>query len=92
MAESTNLTDNGSTSEFLSSGDFSVHVSGSFGSGTLALQTKLINGTFQDIPDSVVTAESDYIAEVLEASIYRLTLTGATTPNLVIDVRGKSIS
>ena len=86
---SDSLVEDGSTSEFTSTGDFRVHLAGSFGTGTVMLQQRIKN-TFEDIQGTEQTASADYIFNSLSqvGGIYRFDLSGSTTPNIHFTVFG----
>ncbi len=82
------LSADGQTGEFTATGNFRVHLIGTFGSGTVTLQQK-INNTFEDIQDSAQTADADYIFDSPEeGGIYRFDLAGSTTPAIVLTAFG----
>lgn len=89
MAITFELSADGQTGEFTSPGDFRIHQSGTYGSGTVTVQQE-INGTFVDIVGTLKTSDSDDIFDSGEnvGGIYRFDLSGSTTPAIVITVLG----
>ncbi len=88
MAFTAALAADGQTGEFTAAGSFRVHLSGTFGSGTVTLQQK-INNTFADLVGTAQTADSDFILDSLEdGGIYRFDLAGSTTPTIALNVLG----
>tara|TARA_R110000850_G_C9996087_1_gene467962 strand:+ start:14006 stop:14290 length:285 start_codon:yes stop_codon:yes gene_type:complete len=89
MSFSETITADGVSGEFIASGNFRVHLSGTFGGGTITLQQRMNSG-FEDLQDTPQTAISDYILESLDvnAGVYRFNVTGSTTPSLNATVFG----
>ena len=78
---------NGQSVEFSTAiGDLFVSGQGTFGSGALAVQLKLADGTWQDIDTGIMavfTAAGDKIAQGFPRGVRcRLDLTGSTAPDL----------
>ena len=80
MSNGTNgtLTAVGDTSEFQVSGGLHVHVSGTFGGGSIKLQAKGPDTLWHDIADAVWTAAADQAVFFPDKSVtqVRLSLTG----------------
>lgn len=84
-----NLTADGNTDAFQAPDTMRVHVSGTFGGGTVTLQEDVkANGVFVDVAGSAKTEAADYVFEGVRVSRYRLSLSGATAPDIDIVVKG----
>ena len=60
-----------------------IHLSGTFGGGTLALQFEDDNGTWRSIANGAFTTATDVILDFRRPVNIRGSLSGATTPSLV---------
>ena len=93
MAQSYNLTADGSTAALPTTSTVNVAAFGTFGSGTLTIQASYDNGTtWFALKDSAgaagsFTADGALNVEVGEANL-RFTLAGATSPNIDVVVTG----
>jgi hypothetical protein len=93
MAQSYNLTADGSTAALQTTGTVNVAAFGTFGGGTLTIQASYDGGsTYFALTDAngaagAFTADGAYNIEVGEADI-RFTLAGATSPNIDVVVTG----
>ncbi len=87
MSFTDTLAADGQTGEFTATGSFEVHLTGTFGSGTVVLQKKF-NNSFSTIQGTAQTAASDYIFDSLSGGIYRFDVSGSTTPAIVLNVPG----
>jgi hypothetical protein len=93
MAQTYNLTADGSTAALQTNGVVNVAAYGTFGGGTLTIQASYDGGTtYFDLTDAnsaagAFTANGALNVEVGEADL-RFTLAGSTSPNLNISVTG----
>ena len=86
----TNFTGDGSSDEVRVRGRTHIHGSGDFGGGTLKIEYKDPTNTWRDIFDADWTSAFDDVFDFtghIDTPI-RATLTGATNPNLHVDIRG----
>lgn len=60
-----------------------VHLSGTFGGGTIKFQFEDDNGTWRDIAGASYTSATDIILDFRRAVTIRGSLSGATAPSLV---------
>jgi hypothetical protein len=78
-------TTNGNSLEFTTNGRPFIKVKGTFGGGTIALQAKTTHAddAFSNTgTDEEFTADAAFSPEHKQTVVYRLTLTGATSPNI----------
>jgi len=91
MAQTYNLTSDGSTSALQSKGNLNVAAYGTFGGGTLSIQASYDGGstwfTLKDAngADGSFTSAGALNVRIGEANL-RFTLSGATSPNLNISI------
>lgn len=81
------LSANGDTNEHTGE-KIHVHLSGTFGSGTLTLYFKDENGNWKAIANGALTAAADKILNFPFPTIVKGTLSGATAPSLYYNIRG----
>jgi hypothetical protein len=88
MSITETLTADGETAEFIAAKDFRIHVTGTFGSGTLIVQEK-INGVFEPVTGTEKTAAySQGFNSLGVGGVYRFSLSGSSTPDIDITVIG----
>lgn len=87
------LSANGSSSEAAVVGPTHVHVSGTWGGGTVVVQRKDADGTWHDIVTASYTADVDKLINfpINAQNILRCTLSGATSPSLKTIIQGSSL-
>jgi len=85
MAFTANLTADGATATFVIPREARVHLTGSFGGGTLTLQGNS-SGTFEDLVGTAQTAAADFIFDSVGEGTFQFDLAGATTPDIDITV------
>lgn len=67
-----------------------IHVVGSFGGGTVQVKLLADDGTtYLTLPNDSYTAAFSKIFEFTNHSDVRLTVSGATTPSMTVNVRGE---
>jgi hypothetical protein len=65
-----------------------VHLSGTFGGGTVVVQAQLgPNNSWVALTGGVFTAADDFVLDAQRPIAIRLSLSGATTPNIVYALR-----
>ena len=90
MAFNRTLSADGPTDPFKAVNDVRIHGAGTFGGGTVALQEKQIDGTWEDIVDGSFTAAYDSFAEIgVEQATLRFNLTGSTAPSITVSAKGE---
>lgn len=88
MAISETLTADGQSEPFTATGDFKIHIKGTFGGGTIIIEEK-IGAAFEPIIGTEKTADSDDVFDAAGiGGIYRFDLSGSTTPSVTITVNG----
>ena len=73
---------------FVVKGDFIVYISGGFGSGTAQLERRGLDGVFTDIISATYTSPATDGITSGRSEIYRITVTGSTTPTIKIEIPG----
>ena len=73
---------------FIVSGDFEIYGSGGFGSGTAQLERRNTSGDFEAIIGATYTSAFSDEVTARNAGIYRVVMTGSTTPTLRVEVPG----
>ncbi len=70
-------------------GELHVHVSGTFGSGTVKIQFVADNGVYKDIAGAAWTAAADELIDLGNQQSYtvRAVLSGSTAPSLFLNMR-----
>jgi hypothetical protein len=66
--------------------DTDITVDGTWGGGTMSLQKVGKGGTGVELPGGSYTANFTTVFEANPSSVMQVVLTGATTPNLRVDV------
>ncbi len=86
----TNLTADGNTDAVRVRGRTHVHISGDFGGGTLQLQYQDPSNSWRNIFDASWTTAADDVFDFTDRmdTPVRAVLTGATAPDLNVDIRG----
>ena len=80
----------GPTKEFHAVNDVRIHGDGTFGGGTIVLQEKQIDGTWQDVVAASYTEEfDDVFACGVEPATLRFNLSGSTAPTINLSARGE---
>ena len=92
MAATYNLTANGSTTGLQVDGNIHIGATGTFGGGTLALEMSYDNATWFAATDGNGTAATMTAADAKNMEVgecyIRLTLSGATSPDIDINISG----
>ncbi len=82
-----------SANEFVATGTIRVHMVGTFGGGSLVLEEKQPDDTFDALTDTAKTADADQLVHLgTEVSTLRFSLSGSTTPAISVVVKGAIIS
>lgn len=66
-----------------------IFASGDFDSGTLVLQKYCLDGSWRAVAGSSMTANASKIVELSNGSQVRLSLSGATSPSLYVELIGR---
>lgn len=82
-----NITADGDTEEFRLLGETKLKGFGGFGGGTVTLLEK-IEGVFEDVVGLSETAAFDEVLTVVENGVYKMNVSGSTTPTLTLVVTG----
>ena len=77
-----------SPTPFVVNGDFILYFSGGFGGGTAQLQRRGLDGVFTDVIGATYTAVATDEITSGRSEIYRLPVTGSTTPTIRLEVPG----
>ena len=84
------LTDNGDSNEVEVVGPVAVCITGDFGGGTATIKREDSGGTYRDLANGALTVAADKRIEFPKGAFNKIkvTLAGATSPNLVISIQG----
>ena len=73
---------------FTVKGDFIMYISGGFGSGTAQLERRNLDLTWTDIIGATYTSPATDEVTSGRTEVYRITVSGSTTPTIRIEVPG----
>lgn len=92
MAFTQTITADGQSASFIAEGPFTVHLSGTFGSGTAKLQIRKPGGVdYEDVATSDKTEADDFEVLYNGTNTFRFDVSGSTSPSLYILVTGKRV-
>lgn len=85
------LSANGDTKTFRINGPVYVHMSGTFGSGTITWKINDGDGNYKDMANGAFTAAADKRFNFAGPVVMKGTLAGATGPSLFYGVSGDNV-
>lgn len=92
MAFQHTFTADGQSDDFIAQGPLTIHQKGVYGSGSVVLQLRIPGGgTYDDLTDTAQTADNDQEVLMNGQNVYRLDMSGSTTPSVVVTVMAENI-
>lgn len=85
MAFSTTITADGNTEEFTATGQFEVNMAFNAGTGTVALEKKLLDGTWVEVTSSALTATGSYLVDGRGVARYRFAASSTAGATIFVE-------